>query len=156
MVALPSQLFYNTGIPACLWFLAKDKENGKFRDRKGEVLFIDARKLGTMADRTHRELNAEDVAQIADTYHAWRGEEEAGDYEDVRGFCKSVKLEEVKKHDFILTPGRYVGFAEEEEDPEEFEEKMKRLTSDLAEQFKESRELESKIKDNLKIIGFKV
>ena len=118
MVALPSQLFYNTGIPACLWFLAKDKGNGKFRDRKGEVLFIDARKLGTMADRTHRELNTEDVARIADTYHAWRGEEEAGEYEDVRGFCKSVKLEEIKKHDYILTPGRYVGFAEEEEDEE--------------------------------------
>ncbi|MDP3624924.1 MAG: class I SAM-dependent DNA methyltransferase [Methanobacteriaceae archaeon] len=156
MVALPSQLFYNTGIPACLWFLAKDKGNGKFRDRKGEVLFIDARKLGAMADRTHRELNAEDVAQIADTYHAWRGEEEAGDYEDVRGFCKSVKLEDIKKHDFILTPGRYVGFAEEEEDPEKFEEKMKRLTSDLAEQFKESDILEKEIRNNLKLFGYEI
>lgn len=156
MVALPSQLFYNTGIPACLWFLAKDKGNGKFRDRKGEVLFIDARKLGTMADRTHRELNVEDVAQIADTYHAWRGEEEAGEYDDVRGFCKSVKMEEVKKHDYILTPGRYVGFAEEEEDPEEFEEKMKRLTSELAEQFKESDRLEEEISNNLKMIGYDI
>jgi len=156
MVALPSQLFYNTGIPACLWFLAKDKGNGKFRDRKGEVLFIDARKLGAMADRTHRELNKEDVAQIANTYHAWRGEEEAGEYEDVRGFCKSVKLEEVKKHGYILTPGRYVGFAEEEEDPEEFEEKMKRLTSDLAEQFKESHRLEKEISNNLKMIGYDI
>lgn len=156
MVALPSQLFYNTGIPACLWFLAKDKGNGRFRDRKGEVLFIDARKLGEMVDRTHRELNKDDVAQIANTYHAWRGEEEAGEYEDVRGFCKSVKLEDIKKHDYILTPGRYVGFAEEEEDPEEFEEKMKRLTSDLAEQFKESDRLEEEIKANLRGIGYEL
>ncbi|MDP3624839.1 MAG: N-6 DNA methylase, partial [Methanobacteriaceae archaeon] len=156
MVALPGNLFYNTSIPACLWFLAKDKENGKFRDRKGEVLFIDARKLGAMADRTHRELNKEDVGLIADTYHAWRGEEEAGEYEDVRGFCKSVKLEEVKKHDYILTPGRYVGFAEEEEDPEEFEDKMKRLTSDLDEQFKESDRLEENIKSNLRRLGYDI
>ena len=154
MVALPSQLFYNTGIPACLWFLSKDKGNGNFRNRKGEVLFIDARKLGVMADRTHRELTDEDVAQIANTYHAWRGEEEAGDYEDIKGFCKSVKKDEIKKHDYILTPGRYVGFAEEEEDPEEFEEKMKRLTSELAKQFEESDRLEDKIKANLKRLGY--
>ncbi|MDZ4172047.1 MAG: class I SAM-dependent DNA methyltransferase [Methanobacteriaceae archaeon] len=154
MVALPSQLFYNTGIPACLWFLAKDKEHGKFRDRKGEVLFIDARKLGTMADRTHRELTLEDIGQIAKKYHSWRGEEESGEYGDVRGFCKSVKLEDIKKHDCILTPGRYVGFAEEEEDPEDFKEKMNRLTSDLAKQFKESDILEAEIKANLRGIGY--
>lgn len=156
MVALPSQLFYNTGIPACLWFLSKDKGNGNFRNRKGEVLFIDARKLGVMADRTHRELTDEDVAQIANTYHAWRGEEEAGDYEDIRGFCKSVKRDEIKKHDYILTPGRYVGFAEEEEDPEEFEEKMKRLTSELAKQFEESDRLEDEIKANLRGMGYEL
>jgi type I restriction enzyme M protein len=156
MVALPSQLFYNTGIPACLWFLSRDKGNGTFRNRKGEILFIDARKFGVMADRTHRELTDEDVAQIANTYHAWRGEEEAGDYEDIRGFCKSVKNDEIQKHDYILTPGRYVGFAEEEEDPEEFEEKMKRLTSELARQFKESDDLEKEISNNLKMIGYEI
>ncbi len=156
MVALPSQLFYNTGIPACLWFLSRDKGNGNFRNRKGEVLFIDARKLGVMADRTHRELTDEDVTQIANAYHAWRGEEEAGDYEDIRGFCKSVNKDEIKKHDYILTPGRYVGFAEEEEDPEEFEEKMKRLTSELAKQFEESDRLEDEIKANLRRIGYEL
>ena len=94
MVALPSQLFYNTGIPACLWFLSRDKTNSNFRNRQGEILFIDARKMGHMADRTHRELNDEDVQQIAQVYHSWRGE--GGEYEDVRGFCKSVPLDDVK------------------------------------------------------------
>lgn len=154
MVALPSQLFYNTGIPACLWFLSRDKSNGKFRPREGEILFIDARKMGYMADRTHRELTDEDVNQIASTYHKWRGE--GGEYEDIRGFCKSVTRDEVEKHDFILTPGRYVGFAEEEVDPEEFQEKMQRLTSVLAEQFQKSEELEKDIKNNLKMIGYDV
>jgi type I restriction enzyme M protein len=154
MVALPSQLFYNTGIPACLWFISRDKENGSFRNRKGEILFIDARKMGYMADRTHRELTDEDVQQIADLYHSWRGE--GGEYEDVRGFCKSATLDEVKKHDFILTPGRYVGFAEEEEDPEEFEEKMLKLTKELAQQFEESRRLEEEIRNNLKGLGYEI
>ncbi len=113
MVALPSQLFYNTAIPACLWFVSRDKTNGRFRDRSGEVLFIDAREMGLMADRTHRELEDKDVARIADTYHAWRGE--GGEYEDIKGFSKSVKLDEVKKHEYILTPGRYVGFPQENE-----------------------------------------
>lgn len=152
MVALPSQLFYNTGIPACLWFLSRDKTNSNFRNREGEILFIDARKMGYMADRTHRELSDEDVQHIAQVYHSWRGE--GGEYEDLRGFCKSVKLDDVKKHDFILTPGRYVGFAEEEEDPEEFEEKMKELTSELAEQFKKSKQMEQEIKANLKGLGY--
>ena len=152
MVALPSQLFYNTGIPACLWFVTRDKKNHSFRDRSGQILFIDARKLGVMADRTHKELTDEDVQKIAGTYHAWRGED--GDYEDIRGFCKSVDLSEVKKHGNILTPGRYVGIEIEEEDPEEFDEKMKRLTSDLRDQFEESKELEEKIKENLKGIGY--
>lgn len=154
MVALPSQLFYNTGIPACLWFLSRDKTNSNFRNRQGEILFIDARKIGHMADRTHRELTDENVQQIAQIYHRWRGE--GGEYEDVSGFCKSVNIDEVKKHDYILTPGRYVGFAEEEEDPEEFEDKMRRLTSDLAEQFMKSEELENKIKANLKGLGYEL
>ncbi|NYB52071.1 MAG: SAM-dependent DNA methyltransferase [Methanobacteriaceae archaeon] len=154
MVALPSQLFYNTGIPACLWFISRDKSNGKFRDRRGEILFIDARKMGYMADRTHRELSDEDIKEIADTYHAWRGE--GGEYEDIRGFCKSVTLDEVKKHDYILTPGRYVGFAEEEEDPEEFEEKMRKLTSELRDQFQESERLEKEIRKNLKMLGYEI
>ncbi|MDP3036051.1 MAG: N-6 DNA methylase, partial [Methanobacteriaceae archaeon] len=156
MVALPSQLFYNTGIPACLWFLTKDKGNGTFRDRKGEVLFIDARKLGIMVDRTHRELTQEDVAQIANTYHTWRFEDEGEDYEDVKGFCKSVKLEDIKKHDYILTPGRYVGFAEEKEDSEDFDEKMKKLTSELYDQFQESKRLENHIKKNLGGLGYDI
>ena len=152
MVALPSQLFYNTGIPACLWFLSRDKNNNRFRNRKDEILFIDARKMGYMADRTHRELTDEDVQEIAGIYHSWRGE--GGKYEDVRGFCKSVTVDDVKKHDYILTPGRYVGFAEEEEDPEEFEEKMQKLTAELSEQFRKSEELEAKIKANLKGLGY--
>jgi len=154
MVALPSQLFYNTGIPACLWFVTRDKTNHKFRDRNGEILFIDARKMGEMIDRTHRELNDEDIAKIADTYHAWRGE--GGEYEDIRGFCKSVKLDEVRKHGHILTPGRYVGVEIEEEDDEVFEEKMKKLTAELGEQFKESEKLENDIKENLKMIGYEI
>ncbi len=154
MVALPSQLFYNTGIPACLWFLTRDKTNDSFRNREGEILFIDARKMGYMADRTHRELSDEDVQQIAQVYHTWRGE--GGEYEDVRGFCKSVTMDDVEKHDYILTPGRYVGFAEEEEDPEEFEEKMQKLTAELAEQFKKSDELEREIKANLKELGYEL
>ena len=152
MVTLPSQLFYNTGISACLWFLSRDKTNNKFRNRKGEILFIDARKMGHMADRTHRELNDEDVQEIAQIYHSWRGE--GGEYEDALGFCKNVKLDEVKKHDYILTPGRYVGFAEEEEDLEEFEEKMRKLTSELGEQFKKSDELEMEIKSNFMRLGY--
>ena len=154
MVALPSQLFYNTGIPACLWFLSRDKTNSNFRNRQGEILFIDARKMGFMVDRTHRELNDEDVKQIAQVYHSWRGE--GGEYEDIRGFCKSVNLDVVKKHDYILTPGRYVGFAEEVEDPEKFEEKMRKLTSELSNQFKKSEELEKSIKINLKGLGYDV
>ena len=135
MVALPSQLFYNTMIPACLWFIARDKQNNKFRDRRGEVLFIDARKLGIMVDRRHRELTPEDIKKISDTYHAWRGEPIDGqkvEYKDIAGFCKAVKLEEIRKQGHILTPGRYVGAEEEEEDEEAFEEKMKRLTAELA------------------------
>lgn len=157
MIALPGQLFYNTGIPACLWFLARDKQNSGFRDRRGEVLFIDARNMGVLRDRTHRELTDEEVQKIADTYHAWRGEKiESGMYEDIPGFCKVATLEEIKKHDYILTPGRYVGFEETEEDDEEFEEKMERLTAELSEQFRKSEELERKIKENLAGLGYEI
>jgi type I restriction enzyme M protein len=152
MVALPSQLFYNTMIPACLWFVARNKKNHKFRDRREKVLFIDARKMGAMIDRRHRELTDEDVQKIAATYHAWRGE--GGKYEDVKGFCKSSTIEEIQKHGHILTPGRYVGAEDVEEDDEAFEEKMKKLTSELAGQFERSGELEKRIKKNLAGIGY--
>ena len=152
MVALPSQLFFNTGIPACLWFIARDKGNHKFRDRRDEILFIDARKMGEMIDRRHRDLTDSDVKKIAGTYHAWRGE--GGEYKDIKGFCKSANLEEVKENGFILTPGRYVGAEEIEDDGEPFEEKMERLTKELSEQFEKSEELEKEIKNNLGELGY--
>jgi len=155
MVALPSQLFYNTMIPACLWFVTRDKKDHSFRDRRGQILFIDARNMGVMIDRRHRELTDEDVKKISSTYHSWRGENKIK-YEDVTGFCKSAKLEEIEKHNYILTPGRYVGIEEVEEDDEAFEEKMKRLTAELSEQMKEGQKLDQEIKKNLESIGFKV
>ena len=154
MVALPSQLFYNVMIPACLWFIARDKKNRKFKDRRGEVLFIDARNMGVMIDRRHRELADEDITRIASTYHAWRGE--SGVYKDIKGFCKAASLDEIRKHGHILTPGRYVGVEEVEEDDEEFEEKMKRLTSELTGQFKKSAKLEKEIQKNLKRLGYEI
>ena len=154
MVALPGQLFYSTQIPACLWFLARDRRDGRFRDRCGEVLFIDAHALGRMVDRTHRELTEEDIARIADTYHAWRGEEGAGDYTDVPGFCKAASLEEVRKHGHVLTPGRYVGAAPQEEDGEPFEDKMKRLVAQLRGQQDKAAELDAAIAANLEALGF--
>jgi type I restriction enzyme M protein len=157
MVALPGQLFYSTQIPACLWFLARDKKNIRFRDRRGEVLFIDARKLGRMVDRTHRELTGDDIARIAGTYHAWRGDKDARQkYEDVPGFCKSATLGEIRKHGHVLTPGRYVGAEAAEEDDEPFEEKMKRLTEKLRAQFDESTKLQEAIKKNLKGINYEL
>ncbi len=147
MVALPGQLFYSTQIPACLWFLARG------RQRQGEILFIDARKLGRMADRTHRELTDEEIARIADTYHAWRTGEEDG-YADLPGFCKSTTLEEVRKHGHVLTPGRYVGVEPREDDGEPFEDKMKRLVAELREQQSEGVRLEAAITENLKALGF--
>jgi len=154
MVALPGQLFYSTQIPACLWFIARDRQNARFRDRRGEVLFIDARKMGAMVDRTHRELTDEDIARIAGTYHSWRGEEGAGDYEDIPGFCKSATLEEIKKHDYVLTPGRYVGVEEQEDDGEPFEEKMERMTTLLREQMEAGRKLDAAIEANLEELGY--
>ncbi|MDR5904804.1 class I SAM-dependent DNA methyltransferase [Franzmannia qiaohouensis] len=164
MVALPGQLFTNTQIPACIWFLTKDKSGGfspnkvKKRTRRGEVLFIDARQLGYMRDRVLRDFTIEDVRKLADTFHAWqRGEEEFGTaYEDVPGFCKSASLEEIKKHDFVLTPGRYVGAPEQEGDGEPFAEKMARLTAQLKAQFEESDRLEAEIKRNLGGLGYEL
>lgn len=157
MVALPSQLFFNTMIAACLWFVARDKENSRFRDRRGEVLFIDARKLGVMIDRRHKELTPGDIKKIADTYHVWRGEPIDGqkvEYKDVLGFCKAAKPDEIRKQGYILTPGRYVGAEEEERDEEAFEEEMKRLTADLAEQMKEGQRLDEEIKISLEKSGY--
>ena len=151
MVALPGQLFYSTQIPVCLWFIARDKRNSRFRDRRGQVLFLDARKLGTMVDRVHRELTEEDIRKIADTYHAWRGDRDCRKkYADVPGFCKSATIDEIRAHGHILTPGRYVGAEAAVEDDEPFEEKMNRLAAALNAQFEESSRLESAIRKNLK------
>ena len=154
MVALPGQLFYSTQIPACLWFLARDRKNGRFRDRRGQVLFIDARKLGQLIDRTHRELTVDEVARIARTYHAWRGEKDAGTYEDIPGFCSSTSLDEISKHGHVLTPGRYVGAEAQEDDGEPFEEKMRRLTATLRQQQAEAAKLDAAIAANLKELGY--
>lgn len=152
MVALPGQLFTNTQIPACIWFLTRSKaaRNGS-RERKGETLFIDARNLGYMKDRVLRDFKIEDIRKIADTFHAWK----KGDgYVDEAGFCKAAKLADIQKHDYVLTPGRYVGAAEQEEDSEPFEEKMARLTAQLDEQFGESARLEAVIRENLARLGY--
>jgi type I restriction enzyme M protein len=165
MIALPGQLFYSTQIQACLWFLARDKKNHRFRDRRSEVLFIDARKLGRMVDRTHRELTDEDIARIANTYHAWRGsrltssrsmgeDRDRGEYADTPGFCKSATLEDIRKHGHILTPGRFVGAEPEEDDGELFEAKMKRLTAQLREQIAQGSKLDAAIEANLRELGY--
>ena len=159
MVALPSQLFYSTQIPACLWFMARDKSNGlarnaKLRDRRGEVLFIDARKLGHMVDRTRKEFSADDIGKIARTYHAWRGEGEAGVYQDEPGFCKSTTLEEIKAHGHVLTPGRYVGAAADDEDEGVFAERFGALRAKLEGHFGEAEELTALIRAQLAGISF--
>ena len=159
MVALSGQLFYSTQIPACLWILAKDRSNGlvkhsKLRDRRGQVLFIDARKMGVLVDRTRRELTDEEIQKIAVTYHAWRGEPEAGEYADVAGFCKSATLEDIRKHGHVLTPGRYVGAAAQEDDGEPFTEKMQRLAAQWREQRTEAAWLDALIEANLKELGY--
>ena len=146
MVALPGQLFYSTQIPACLWFLAR------CRPRRGEILFIDARKLGRMVDRTHRELTDDDIARIAGAYHAWR--ESADAYEDLPGFCKSASLDEVRRHGHVLTPGRYVGAEPPPDDGEPFEAKMRRLVAELQAQQAEGARLDAAIAKNLKALGF--
>jgi type I restriction enzyme M protein len=154
MVALPGQLFYSTQIPVCLWFLARNKKNGRFRDRRGETLFIDARKLGTLIDRVHRELGDADIAKIAGTYHAWRGDKEAGKYTDVPGFCMRATAEDIRKHGHVLTPGRYVGAEAVEDDGEPFEEKMQRLTAMLREQQAEAANLDVAIAANMRELGY--
>ena len=157
MVALPGQLFYSTQIPVCLWFLAKNKNDGSRRKRTKETLFIDARKMGTLIDRVHRELTEEYLAKIGGTYHAWRGDRISGTpvgYEDVAGFCKSATTDDIVAHGHVLTPGRYVGAEEVEDDGEPFEETMPRLVAELNAQFSESAELEKAIKANLKGLGF--
>ncbi len=175
MVALPGQLFTNTQIPACIWFLSKNKKQRtsasgkKLRDRTGEILFIDARNLGYMKDRVLRDFTQDDLNKVTETFHNWQinepvrhsreggnPENEATAYEDILGFCKSAKLEELKKHDYVLTPGRYVGAAAEEDDGEPFAEKMARLTAQLKTQFEESDKLEGDIKKNLMGLGYEV
>lgn len=167
MVALPGQLFFSTQIPACLWFLARNKANGqagkrKLRDRRGEVLFIDARNMGAMVDRTRRELTDDDIHKIADTYHAWRAapgefiseKRQHFPYQDIPGFCKSAKLDEIRKHGHVLTPGRYVGAQKVEDDGEPFVEKMQRLSAQWREQQKEAARLDEAIEANLKNLGY--
>ncbi len=156
MVALPGQLFTNTQIPACIWFLTRDKRNGLAlnktkRDRRGQFLFIDARQLGYMKDRVLRDFTVDDIKKIADTFHAWQLGE---GYADVAGFCYSASLDDIRKHEHVLTPGRYVGAEEQEEDGEAFAGKMARLTAQLAEQFAESAKLEGEIKKNLAELGY--
>ncbi|MCR4345975.1 MAG: type I restriction-modification system subunit M [Sulfuricaulis sp.] len=162
MVALPGQLFYSTQIPVCLWFLTKNKRarhSGAGRnpesstDRRKQTLFIDARKLGTLIDRVHRELTDADLEKIVSTYHAWRGDKGAGNYEDIAGFCKSTTTTEIATHGHVLTPGRYVGAEDIEDDGEPFEEKMSRLVAELRAQFEESAKLEKAIKTNLRGLG---
>jgi type I restriction enzyme M protein len=154
MVALPGQLFYSTQIPVCLWFLARAKKNGRFRDRRKQTLFIDARKMGVLVDRVHRDLTPEDVERIVGTYHAWRGDKGAGKYADVPGFCKAATTDEVAGHGFVLTPGRYVGAEDVEDDGEPFEEKMKRLTAKLREQQAGAAKLDAAIAANLRELGY--
>ena len=146
MVALPGQLFYSTQIPACLWFLASE------RRRNGQILFIDARKLGQMVDRTHRELTDEDIARIANTYHAWRTAEDG--YADAPGFCKSASLDEIRKQAYVLTPGRFVGAEPKEDDDEPFEDKMKRLVTELHGYQADGARLDAAITENLRSLGF--
>ena len=176
IVALPDKLFYNTGIPACLWFISRDRKNHDFRDREEEILFIDVRNLGEMVTRRNRVFSDDDIARIADTYHAWRSKEGVGrvsdsvtrqanaadvglrcanpTYEDIKGFCKAASLEEVRKHRHVLTPGRYVGIPDEEDDGVPFEEKMAKLTAELAEQMQQGEALDARIRENLAKVGF--
>ena len=155
MIALPGQLFFNTQIPACIWILAKDKsgKDGK-RNRKNEVLFIDARGLGSMVSRTQKEFSKEDINKVSETYHSWRNKR--GKYKDIAGFCKSANLNEIEANDYVLTPGRYVGIVESEEDKIPFHQKINELTKQLSEDFKKSKKLESEIKKNMKSLGFDI
>ncbi len=155
MVALPGQLFYSTSIPVCLWFITRNKENSQYRKRTGETLFIDARRLGVMIDRVHRELTHIEMTRIAETYHAWRGDESSGEYADVPGFCKSTKLGEIQEYGYVLTPGRYVGITDIEDDEIPFEKQITQLSDKLYEQFAESERLAAAIKKNLETLGYR-
>lgn len=146
IVALPTQLFYSVTIPVTLWFITKNKK------QKGKTLFIDARKMGYMVDRKHRDFTDEDIQKLADTFTAFQD----GTLEDVKGFCAASDLQEIEKQDFILTPGRYVGIEEVEDDGEPFEEKMARLTSELSDMFAKSHELEDEIRKKLGAIGYEI
>lgn len=169
MIALPGQLFYTTQIPVCLWFMTKSKAADPakgYRNRQGETLFIDARNLGSMIDRTTKELTADDIANIADTYHAWRsmpeelaervkrGDSRLAQYEDQAGFCKVATITEIKANDYVLTPGRYVGAAEQEDDGVAFETKMRELSQTLFAQMKQAEELDKAIRQNLEALGY--
>lgn len=152
IVALPEKLFYSTGIPVCLWFCSKSKVR-RVDPTRNEILFIDCRKMGRLYDRTHKTIDDQDIMKIADTYHNWlKGE----GYKDIPGFCKAATIKEVAESEYMLTPGRYVGLAPEEEDSEPYEEKMQRLTKELSGLFEESYKLEEQIKSNLESIGFKL
>jgi type I restriction enzyme M protein len=157
MIALPGQLFYTTQIPVCLWFLTQSKRadsSRDYRDRQGETLFMDARNIGSMVDRTHKELTSADIAEIARTYHAWRGEKKDGGYEDKAGFCKAATLADIKANDYVLTPGRYVGAAEIADDGIAFETKMEELTRTLYQQMQQAEALDKVIRKNLAGLGY--
>ena len=166
MVSLPSQLFYNTQIPACLWFLARNKEGGNhkglpLRNRNNEILFIDAREIGNMISRKQKELSDKDIAKISDTYHNWRKLSESGftglkDYQDIPGFCKSATIEDVRKNNYVLTPGRYIDFAAVAEDGVAFDDKMQTLSATLSAQMEKASELDEAIKMNLLKIGYEI
>ena len=158
MVSLPSQLFYNTQIPACLWFLARNKEgNTKLRNRNNEILFIDARELGTMISRKQKELSEKDIAKISDTYHNWRSKADfEANYKDIAGFCKSANIQDVRKNNYILTPGRYIDFKEVAEDGIAFDNKMQTLSATLSAQMQKANDLDEAIKLNLSKIGYTI
>lgn len=154
MVALPTQLFYNTQIPACLWFLARNRTNHKYRNRKGEILFIDARNTGALISRKNKAFTDEDIAKISEVYHKWRNID--GKYEDIQGFCKSATIKEVEESNYVLTPGRYVGTEDVEDDGISFEDKIAEISQNLSAHFKESIELQERIKQNLKKVGIEL
>lgn len=154
IVALPSNLFYTVTIPACLWFVTKNKDDGESRKRKGETLFIYAKEIFTPIDRAHNELSSEQIQKITETYRSFIGKKRYPKYKDVLGYCKVVKIKDIEKNNFVLTPGRYVGAEEIKDDGEPFPEKMKRLTQEYARQTKESTRLDKEIRKNLKEIGF--